>query len=236
MEWTDVKDSLKSLYDESCEVWDGKKDGSSFDAGHRFITESINILDGFFSDKADQIHGIYTAIKENAYPFNRVEVIDLPVAYSKYMDYYPGMLEFCEATASLTDNDDIVVESAASTVDTVIGRDKKFVDSIFFMESYDSMNLNDAMKNVEMISDLVAFEEKLKTDIDAMKASFDSFSAKYNDVKESGVSMYMQSVASFLMDMIMKIVYTYHQIVVSMQDRAGSDFIPKKETPEYQIF
>lgn len=146
------------------------------------------------------------------------------------------MLEFCEATASLTDSDDIVVESAASTVDTVIGRDKKFVDSIFFMESYDSMNLNDAMKNVEMISDLVAFEEKLKTDIDAMKASFDSFSAKYNDVKESGVSMYMQSVASFLMDMIMKIVYTYHQIVVSMQDRAGSDFIPKKETPEYQIF
>ena len=48
MEWTDVKDSLKSLYDESCEIWDGKKDGSSFDAGHRFITESINILDGFF--------------------------------------------------------------------------------------------------------------------------------------------------------------------------------------------
>ena len=65
MEWTDVKDSLKSLYDESCEVWDGKKDGSSFDAGHRFITESINILDGFFSDKVDQIHKIYTAIKEN---------------------------------------------------------------------------------------------------------------------------------------------------------------------------
>ena len=224
------------MYDESCEVWDGKKDASSFDAGHRFITESINILDGFFSDKADQIHKIYTAIKENAYPFKRVEVIDLPIAYSKYMDYYPGMLEFCEATVSLTDSDDIVIESAASTVDTVIGRDKKFVDSIFFMESYDSMNLNDAMKNVEMISDLVAFEEKLKTDIDAMKASFDSFSAKYNDVKESGVSMYMQSVASFLMDMIMKIVYTYHQIVVSMQDRAGSDFIPKKETPEYQIF
>ena len=48
----------------------------------------------FFSDKADQIHRIYTAIKENAYPFNRVEVIDLPIAYSKYMDYYPGMLEF----------------------------------------------------------------------------------------------------------------------------------------------
>lgn len=235
MEWYDVRDSLKSLYDSSSNIWNGRTEGCPFTAGKNFISGATDILDEYFIGKEDQIHNIYNAIREGNYSNNLVSCIDLPVVFAKYMEYYAGMVDFVKAAMSVNDEDDMNLSVAEMRLDNILEKDNSFVDKLFFSEdSGEEMSINDAMKNVEMISDLIDFEGKANTQIGELMSM--PMSKTYASVNKSGIGLYMQSVCTFVMDMVIKIAYTYHCICVSMATVAKSNFIHKKETPEYQIF
>lgn len=236
MEWHDVRDNLKNLYDSSSNVWNGTTEGCPFTAGKNFISGATNFLDEFFVGKEDQIHRIYTAIKEGTYSNNLVTCVDLPVIFSKYMDYYTGMVDFVKSAISINDDDEIETSVALMKLETIREKDNDFIDNLFFSEdASEEMSINDAMKNVEMISDLMDFEGKANAQIDQLMCSF-AKSQKYGKINDEGIAVYMQSVCTFVMDMVIKICYIYHCICVNMNAVAASRFIPKKETPEYQIF
>lgn len=236
MEWYDVREELKSLYDSSSNIWDGQTEGCPFEAGKNFISGATDILDEYFIGKEDQIHRIYNAIREGNYSNNTVTCVDLPVAFSRYTEYYySGLVDFVKAAISVNDEDDMEVSIAEKQLDNIRMKDHSFVDSIFFSEgSPEEMSINDAMKSIEMISDLMTFEDKVNAQIGELMSM--PMSKKYSTVNKSGVGLYMQSVCTFVMNMVIKIVYIYHCICVSMRTVEKSNFIPKKETPEYQIF
>ena len=238
MEWYDVRDQLKDNYGTSSAIWKNPSAGSCpFEAGKSFISFATSLIDEYFIGKESQIHHIYTAIKDNSYPYNSVQAVDLPVIFAKYMEYYGGMKQFVDASLSVSDEDEMDAGMAAANCEKIISRDYQFIDDLFFSEDVsEEMTINDAMKNVEMITELIDFEDKVVDKINCMKSTFNK-SEKYGEVNDDAVTLYMQSTCFFIMLMVIKIVYTYHCVAVSMRSREPSPINKDSaKAPEYQIF
>ena len=126
---------------------------------------------------------------------------------------------------------------AAANCENIISRDYQLIDDLFFSEDgSEEMKINDAMKNVEMITELIDFEDKVVNTINCMRSTFNK-SEKYGEVNDDAVTLYMQSTCFFIMLMVIKIVYTYHCVTVSMRSRDPSPINKDSaKAPEYQIF
>lgn len=238
MEWYDVRDQLKDNYGTSSAIWKNPGKGACpFEAAKNFISFATSLLDEYFIGKEGQIHHIYTAIKDNSYPYNSVEAVDLPVIFGKYMEYYGGMKQFVDASLSINDEDELDEGVAVANCEKIISRDYQFIDDLFFSDDVsEEMKINDAMKNVEMITDLIDFEDKVVNTINCMKSTFDR-SDKYGEVNDDAIELYMQSTCFFIMLMVIKIVYTYHCVTVSLRSRDPSPTMNESaKIPEYQIF
>lgn len=196
-----------------------------------------NDMKEFFSNEKDNIQRIYSAIRENTFPFNKVIVSDSNIASHMYKKYAEGMLEYAMKVADLQDTDQINPSNVETGINKVSLRDQLYIDSIFGGEQNPktSMDIDSAMKNIEVIIDMKANQDSY---LDMMKIVVDKIHSTSSEVfqgaKLASVKMMFDSMSYYEYKAILEIINCYKDICASLETRASAN--PAPETPKYQVF
>jgi hypothetical protein len=204
-----------------------------------FMVKELNTyeisISSFFVGKESDIKKIYSAIRSNAFPYNKIRIIDINLAAHQYSDYFEGLCQFAKMVTGLSDSDEQNKEAIASKIQSVGERDKEFVDSLFNGTAipYEESDISTAMKNVEVLIDIY---QKLPEFIKISKDILESITntTEYKSEVASGYEVFLNSIRNYSVQIIEFIIRTYESIENSMEVREsvkGSPIIPK-----YQLF
>jgi len=90
-----------------------------------------SVIRSFFVNEQESIQKIYSIIKTNSMPWNKINGIDLDLAYHLYIEYFEGFSTFVNKVVSLTDDDTVSVEHVRKTVETAKKVNEEFIHDIF---------------------------------------------------------------------------------------------------------
>lgn len=196
-----------------------------------------SIIKDFFVGKESEIKNIYNSIRNNSFPYNKVECIDINNAMNLYKDYFEGMWEFVNKVCDLRDTDDVKIDNIISTITKVNDKDKEFISSILGGDRNPSqvVTLDDAMKNVECLIDIDSKLQNYIKLIDTLCCKTNTLQTqKYNEQINNGICVVITSIGFFISRCMEEIIATYDRIIKSMTSRVPSTGTP--EVPEYQMF
>ena len=194
------------------------------------------IVANFFTDKADEIHFIYTSIKENSYPYNSVETTDCNAARHNYNEYLEGFREYINRLMDLKAGDEVDHSKLAESLNSVKTRDSDFIQGLLNSDSNpkERTNINGAMKNVEVLIDVYNQMDGICDNLAQYTIRLDPVDPAYKNEMISGIVLMAKSIMHFHYIIICEILKCYHDIHNSIQVRTSVHGEQKVE--EYQIF
>lgn len=195
------------------------------------------IISGFFLGRKDDIKKIYSNLKNNLFPYNKISSMKLDVALYDYSNYIKGMIEFIRRTTDLRDTDSVDRNSVRKTVDAVKDKDTDFVESIFDgrLNEVSDMDLDSAMKNVETLIDIeLSLSQYVNIGKQIKSSILSNNSDKYKEEILDAIKIYTTSILQFSYKCLIGIFKTYEKIFTSMESRTPAGGV--KEVPKYQLF
>lgn len=232
---------LKNKYEESIEEINLCENVDQLsDIIDRELNEYMCIIESFFVDEENNIRYIYESIRKNDFPYNKVNLVDVNLSNHIYSDYMEGMNEFVQRIASLRDDYDIKNESVEDTINKVYEKDKEFTSSLFTEAGGNPptyVNLNEAMKNIEVLIELNDRFNNYKNMVDnAVGFAKENASDKYKSEVLNGLKVFTESISSYTYESINNIFHSYSAIKENMSKRtpAGSKYSTNSST--YVLF
>ena len=191
----------------------------------------------FFYGKEKEIKSIYTAIKDNSFPYNKISAVDVNFATHAYADYLEGLIQFSHKMLSLRETDEIEQTKIESTIHAVAEKDNLFIESLFGGEKnpVKEMDIDTAMKNIECLinidNDFSHFCELGKT---LCLVYEENMNDKYKIVILEGLKVFFKSIIHYNQKCVESVLSTYKDIRTSMEKRTPAH--GEVEVPKYQLF
>lgn len=194
------------------------------------------LVASFFTDKADEIHFIYTSIKNNAFPYNKVETTDCNTARHNYNEYLEGFQTYIDRLMDLETSDEVDHNRLNQSLKDVADRDANFILKLMNSETNpkEPTDINGAMKNVEVLIDLYHQMDNLCNMLAKYSIRLSSVDPGYRNEMVSGLVLMAKSIIHFHHVIIFEILDCYDAIHNSIQKRTPVN--GEKKVEEYQIF
>ena len=194
----------------------------------------------FFNGKENRIREIYSAIRTDSFPYNKIESINCVEANATYDDYVKGLVIYVTKVLNLHDNDQIAADVIKRHLAKMTNRDDDFIHRLVMGDTnsgscIEPESINDAMKNVEMLIEIdKTFESYITTASDLCNIASQNTSKNYQNECKDAVILYVTSVARFNCMIIEAIFDCYNKIDESLNTRTPVNGVPIKE--ELQVF
>lgn len=196
------------------------------------------LIRSFFTGKEDEIKSIYDSIKNNDYPYNKIQDIDIAYAENTYSQYLEGLMEFVNVTTKLKDTDTVPVDKVRDTINTVANKDKSMLSSLFGgdMNPVIDMSIDVAMKNIEV---LINIDGDFSKSIDGCNSvlvplRLSGIPDTYHNEIFDAVKILFESLRTYNFKCICTIFDTFEKIHDSIQTRTPVNGVVEK--PKYQLF
>lgn len=207
---------------------------------YKYFDDTIDIIKLFFleNDNCKKMHEIYGIIKENLMPYNKINTIDTNMIMNDYNSYIDGMYEFINLVKTLTEDNDINMDSVVSKVDQAISRDSEFISDLFTNKSkwFDD-TIKGAMNSVEFILDYINEIPVMQSNCDKVIDDFINITKRSDcyipNVKVKSCYLYIKSLVNFNYMILNNIFSIFENIKKSICKRESSYTPP--EVP-LQIF
>lgn len=198
------------------------------------------IIKDFFLSKKDEIKAIYNHIRNNDFPYNKINCFDIQAAIASYMDYNTGLVDYVLRILDLQESDEISTETLTASLDKVSDKDSMFTHRLFTYGTDESpvenKDLNESMKNIEVLIDM-------DHNFNTFKMEIIDVVNKYNEIKDNpykaeimkkGILFMINSIRTYHYYCIKAIFRCYTSIHKSIQNRTPVS--GEKKVPEYQMF
>lgn len=227
---------LEELFEASCNGIDKNNVSDLNVIVQNELTRYKNVVTNFFTDKADEIRFIYKSIRENAFPYNRIIASDSNQARHLYLEYFEGLKEYIDKLLDLKATDEMNIEKLGSSISQICTRDHDFVASIYAEEKNpkESMDINSAMKNVEVLIDVYNDSDMIRDTMNSYITKLNSADTTYSEQMAVGLKMMAKSILHFHKNIIKEILECYEQIHNSIQNRTPA--MGEKVIETYQLF
>ena len=194
----------------------------------------------FFNGKEGRIKEIYSAIRTDSFPYNKIESINCVEANATYDDYVKGLIIYVNKVLNLQDSDQIAADVIKKHLSKMTNRDDDFIHRLVTGETNNGSciepeSINDAMKNVEMLIEIdKTLESYITTASKLCNTAAQNTSENYQNECKDAVILYATSVARFNCMIIEAIFDCYNKIDESLNKRTPVN--SKSITPELQVF
>jgi hypothetical protein len=191
------------------------------------------IISSFFVGKENEIKEVYSIIRNNSHPYNKISVTDINLALHNYEDYFSGLTHFANLVCGLVDTDNQVEESISNRINSIKERDNEFVESLF--ENHEMVTIDSAMSEVEVLVDIYReLDEFIQVCKDVCNKVTTNDCKKYKTYISDAYGILVNSIHNYCTNCIKNILTIYSEIEDSIKVREsvkGSPIVPK-----YQIF
>ena len=205
---------------------------------NKFLNDCNDTISSFFISRRDDIKNIYTAIRENKYPHNKIIFINIMTSLRMFNEYFSGLHEYAMNLAKLDSNMDISKDAIKKMVNDVEYKNSEFIDSIFGCQRNPEMSdtIDQAMMySIEQLESLKlscsSYNEKAKSVFDCLGNKDNS---KYLSEITLGLRTYTTSIGDLAYCSMREMVRTYNSIMDSMRCRVPVN--GTKDAPKYKIF
>ena len=183
----------------------------------------------FFVEKKEEISNIYKAIRENAYPYNRISACDVNTMMHEYSEYCEGMAEFISRLMELQNSDGVDVNAIANKLTSVTDKDVAFINGLG--SEVEVIDIDSAMKNVEVLIDVYSNFNNYLSIVERLNNMMDD---EYSIQKKEGLKLIVESICRYHKEVIKKILVCYDDITSSIQTRTPVS--GTKTVDRYQMF
>lgn len=201
------------------------------------IEKYRNIVQSFFVGKKDELQGIYQALKETKFPYNRIDFIDINLATHMYGEYFQGLVRFVEKISDLRNTDDVNNEKMMNAIIHVKNKDMEFRKSIIGGErnTVSTVDLDNAMINVESLINIYNDFEEFHKCLEMLSGNIqDNKCEKYANTIVAGMKVFIMSFIYYNDSCIREILSTYKNIIKSMEHRTPAS--GEMQIPKFQLF
>lgn len=202
-----------------------------------------NYLFDFFRNKSDEIESIYSAIRNNDFPYNKIShFIDIAEVSEKYISYFVGFTDYACKLAELINSEDDIDYDDVIDVNIVASRNQKisnadniFLKSLFNTTDNEVVDINTAMKNIEYaLSSDNYIRKEIEDRADCVYYKLKNINDnKFKNVAMQGLEIYYKSIREFYINYVSVVQNTYISIINSIKTRTPAI---EKEVKKYQLF
>lgn len=194
----------------------------------------------FFNGKENRIREIYSAIRTDSFPYNKIESINCVEANATYDDYVKGLVIYVTKVLNLHDNDQIAADVIKRHLAKMTNRDDDFIHRLVTGDTnagscIEPESINDAMKNVEMLIEIdKTLESYIMRASELCNIAAQNSSKNYQSEYKDAIILYATSVARFNCMIIEAIFDCYNKIDESLNKRIPAS--DENIVPELQVF
>lgn len=153
------------------------------------------------------ISSIYSKLKNNELPYNKVDTIDVNKVVAMYKEYNESMLEYImkilDASSDKADYTDYINKA--------IKNDHDYICKLM-NDTCDKYSLDEAMSNVEYLIDV-------KNDVEWFRKNYDDIMSRNSELADLCGTMYATSVVTFTKNILPAVYNCFEAITASIEHR-----------------